>query len=198
MSIRFCFLRRLGVALFVLILAGCGSRDDTPTTTGEPADLAVTGANGYTMADGSLAQFDTMVITDGRIVAIGDAEVVDGYTAERVIDVAGATILPGLIDAHGHVSSLGQLRANLDLAGIDSLDATLSRISAYVRAQPDSTAWVLGRGWNQVLWTENRFPTAADLDSIVPDRPVFLNRIDGHAANGVGCVARDAREFERG
>ncbi|MEL6950441.1 MAG: amidohydrolase family protein [Pseudomonadota bacterium] len=182
MSIRFCFLRRLGVALSVLILAACGNSDDAATVAKAPADLAITGANGYTMADGALSQFDTMVITKGRIVAIGDADLLEGYAAERVVDVAGETILPGLIDAHGHVSSLGQLRANLDLAGIDSLDATLSRISAYVREQPDSTAWVLGRGWNQVLWTENRFPTAADLDSIVADRPVFLNRIDGHAA----------------
>ncbi|MEO1594945.1 MAG: amidohydrolase [Pseudomonadota bacterium] len=182
MPIQSRYPRRLGVALSILILAACGGRDDVESAADTPASLAVTGANGYTMADGALVQFDAMVITDGRIVAIGGEEILDGYAAERVIDVKGKTILPGLIDAHGHVSSLGQLRANLDLAGIDSLDATLGRISAYVRAQPESTGWVLGRGWNQVLWTENRFPTAADLDSIVPDRPVFLNRIDGHAA----------------
>ncbi|MEO0616029.1 MAG: amidohydrolase [Pseudomonadota bacterium] len=182
MPIQSRYPRRLGVALSILILAACGGRDEVESAADTPASLAVTGANGYTMADGALVQFDAMVITDGRIVAIGGEEILDGYAAERVIDVKGKTILPGLIDAHGHVSSLGQLRANLDLAGIDSLDATLGRISAYVRAQPESTGWVLGRGWNQVLWTENRFPTAADLDSIVPDRPVFLNRIDGHAA----------------
>ena len=182
MSIRISTLRCTVTALVALSLAACGGGEDSAPAADTPADLAITGANGYTMADGALMQFDTMVITGGRIVEIGGETILEGYAFEQVINVAGKTILPGLIDAHGHVSSLGQLRANLDLAGIDSLDATLSRISAYVREQPDSTAWVLGRGWNQVLWTENRFPTAADLDSIVADRPVFLNRIDGHAA----------------
>ncbi len=89
--------------------------------------------------------------------------------------------MPGLIDAHGHVLDLGLARNRVDLVGTTSLREALGRVAAYAAAHPDA-AWILGRGWNQVLWSENRFPTAADLDTLGLDRPVWLRRIDGHAA----------------
>ncbi|MEL6869925.1 MAG: amidohydrolase family protein [Pseudomonadota bacterium] len=171
------------LSLLAAFAAGCGS--DTPS---QPAvertavDALVINANGYTMTNSELATFTTMVINDGKIVAIGDDTVADDYAAADTADLAGATVLPGLTDAHGHVSSLGKLRKTLDLAGVASLDATLGRIASYDASLGDQQQWLLGRGWNQVLWTEKRFPTAADLDAIVPDRPILLNRIDGHAA----------------
>ncbi|MEO0575763.1 MAG: amidohydrolase [Pseudomonadota bacterium] len=164
-----------------LVLVGCGDKNASQVEL-QAVDTVITNANGYTPTADGLVTFSTMVIDDGRIVAIGAPTVTERYAADLVIDLDGATVLPGLIDAHGHVSSLGRLRKTLDLAGITSLDATLGRIASYDSSLSDGQQWLLGRGWNQVLWTEKRFPTAADLDAIVPDRPILLNRVDGHAA----------------
>ena len=171
-------MRWLAAALFAALVPGCSG--EAPPEAAD-ADLLVINANGYTMADGVLKQFTTLAIVEGRVVAIGNADVADRYRAKRMIDVAGNTVLPGLIDAHGHVSSLGKLRATLDVAGVASLDETLARIGRFA-ADLEPGAWLLGRGWNQVLWPEQQFPTRDDLDAVVADRPVFLNRIDGHAA----------------
>ncbi len=181
-------LNRFSLLCVFAILGACGGSSEPDSNNAQtsdsktPIDLLVVNANGYTMADNALQQFTTIAVTSGKVVAIGDDETANSFDAELVLDVDGKTILPGLIDAHGHVSSLGKLRSTLDLAGVGSLDTTLARIKSYEENMADGTQWLLGRGWNQVLWTENRFPTAADLDEIVPDRPIFLNRIDGHAA----------------
>jgi predicted amidohydrolase YtcJ len=89
-------------------------------------------------------------------------------------------MLPGLIDAHGHVLWYGLAKARVDLVGTKSLAEALQRIKAFADAHPDHP-WILGRGWNQESWPERSFPTAADLDAVVADRPVWLGRIDGHA-----------------
>jgi predicted amidohydrolase YtcJ len=96
------------------------------------------------------------------------------------VDGRGRTLLPGFIDAHGHVLGLGFAALQLDLVGTSSLEEFKQRLKAYATAHPDAR-WIVGRGWNQELWTEKRFPTAADLDSVVSDRPVVLERVDGHA-----------------
>ncbi|MEL7024381.1 MAG: amidohydrolase family protein [Pseudomonadota bacterium] len=172
-------LRLLVLSALTLTLAAC-QRDATVTLP--KAELAVVNATGYTIEDESLKTFSTMIIDDGRVIAIGDANLAANYSIEQTLDVQGKTVLPGLIDAHGHVSSLGKLRKTLDVAGVTSLDTTLSRIAAFESTLDDEDQWLLGRGWNQVLWEENRFPTREDIDAVVADRPVFLNRIDGHAA----------------
>jgi len=89
--------------------------------------------------------------------------------------------LPGLTDAHAHVYGLGFLRTSLNLAGSTSLGLAVRRIAEYSDSEPHLT-WIQGRGWNQVLWPVKKFPTAADIDAVVADRPVWLRRIDGHAA----------------
>jgi predicted amidohydrolase YtcJ len=89
-------------------------------------------------------------------------------------------MLPGLIDAHGHVMGLGFQALTLDLSDTKSLDEAKAKITAYVAANPNRK-WVIGRGWNQEVWKLGRFPTAADLDAVVSDRPVWLERADGHA-----------------
>ncbi|MEO1582445.1 MAG: amidohydrolase family protein [Pseudomonadota bacterium] len=161
------------------LLAACGA-DTTPALP--KADLVVINANGYTMSDTELVQFDTLVVVDGKVVAIGSAELAEDYEPGTLLDAQGKSVLPGLIDAHGHVSSLGKLRKTLDLAGMTSLDTTLSAIGGFEDSLTSDDEWLLGRGWNQVLWVEDRFPTREDLDAVVSERPVFLNRIDGHAA----------------
>jgi hypothetical protein len=89
-------------------------------------------------------------------------------------------LLPGLIDAHGHLNNLGKLRIQTNLVGTTSLDDALARIREHASAHPDD-AWVLGRGWNEILWKLGRFPTASELDAVVGDRPAWFRRVDGHA-----------------
>ena len=137
-------------------------------------------ANGYTFQNDSLITFTTMVVKNGKIQQVGGNDLTDSSSG-KVHDLKGNTVLPGLIDAHAHVMGLGFQELNINISGINSLEATLDSIKAYAEANPE-LEWIQGRGWNQTLWPENEFPTAEDLDEIVPDRPVFLTRVDGHAA----------------
>ncbi|MEO8012037.1 MAG: amidohydrolase, partial [Dokdonella sp.] len=146
------------------------------------ADLLIDNVNGYTLdSAGKLQRFEAMLIEKGSVVATGTRKSF-AKTAEdaRVIDGGGRTLLPGLIDAHGHVMGLGILKRQADLTATTSLAGALANVKAFAEANPES-AWVVGRGWNQVNWKLERFPTAKELDAIVGDRPVWLERVDGHA-----------------
>jgi predicted amidohydrolase YtcJ len=180
-------MRILAIAAAVLI---AGTAD---------ARTVVVNANGYTLDDlGRLTQFTGLVIgDDGRV----ERTLKDGEAAPEgdVVDAGGKTLLPGLIDAHGHVMGLGFQALQLDLTETKSLDEALAKIAEYAKANPD-LPWILGRGWNQVSWKLGRFPTAAELDAVVPDRPVWLERVDGHAgwansaalkAGGVTAATKD-------
>ena len=92
----------------------------------------------------------------------------------------GRTLLPGLIDAHGHVMDLGLVALRLDVTGTRSIAELQQRLRDYAASHKDAR-WIIGFGWNQELWPDRRFPTAADLDAVVSDRPVLLERVDGHA-----------------
>lgn len=96
------------------------------------------------------------------------------------LDGAGKTLIPGLIDAHGHVMDMGLAFITLDLSGTGSLAEAQARIRAYAAANP-ARKWIIGTGWNQESWGLGRFPTAADLDAAVSDVPVWLEHADGHA-----------------
>ncbi|MFP5374806.1 MAG: amidohydrolase [Gammaproteobacteria bacterium] len=131
----------------------------------------------------------------GRILAVGDrGELLARYPGAARVDAGQATVVPGLIDAHGHVANLGLARMRVDLAGAASKAEVLERLRAFAAELPPG-AWLLGRGWDQNRWPERAFPSAADLDAAFPDRPVWLERIDGHAgwANtaALRTVARD-------
>jgi predicted amidohydrolase YtcJ len=117
---------------------------------------------------------------DGRIVATGDEDLLAGIPEDERIDGDGLFILPGLTDAHAHVYSQGFLGVSLNLLGAPSVEDAAQSIREF--AAQRRTGWILGRGWNQVLWPVKEFPTAADIDAVVDDRPVWLRRIDGHAA----------------
>ena len=133
-------------------------------------------------ADGKLERFSGLVIgDDGKIVqVIPEGAMMKLSGVDTVVDGGGRTLLPGLIDAHGHVMGLGESAMQLDLVGTASLADLQARLRDYAAARPDDPG-IGGRGWNQELWTDKRFPTAADLDAVVPDRPVILERVDGHA-----------------
>ena len=145
------------------------------------AATALHNIRGYTSSDEGMLEFSVLVIgEDGRVIATGDDSLLTEYTDAARIDGQERTVLPGLIDAHAHIISYGALRNSLNLVGVPSLDEATRRIGDYARAKPHAR-WILGRGWNQVIWPVREFPTAADIDKVVSDRPVWLRRIDGHA-----------------
>ena len=149
------------------------------------ADTLIDHANGVQVgANGKLQHFTGLVIGDDgqvkRLLLKGQKR--PARIAVR-IDAGGKTLLPGLIDAHGHVMGLGFAALQLDLTGSKSLAELQQRLAAYARANP-SKGWIRGGGWNQEMWADKKFPTSADLDAVVADRPVWLDRVDGHAAVG--------------
>lgn len=117
----------------------------------------------------------------GRILALGnDRELRARYPDAARIDARGATVIPGLIDAHSHLLGLAQALTGADLVGAESKAEVLARLRRHAKhLRPGE--WLLGRGWDQNRWPEKTFPNAADLDAAFPDRPVWLERIDGHA-----------------
>ena len=158
------------------------------------ADTLISNVNGIQVdAKGQLQHFRALVVSDdGKVRQIVEhPELVRLAGITSTVDGGGRTLLPGLIDAHGHVMALGFGALQLDLTGTTSLADFQQRLKAYAAANPDAK-WILGRGWNQELWSDKRFPTSADLDAVVSDRPVWLGRVDGHAAVGNSAALKAA------
>ena len=165
-------MKRMLLALAAALLASAAS-----------ADTLIDNINGIQVgADGKLQHFRALTIgEDGKVRQVLEhPELVRLAGITSRVDGGGRTLMPGFIDAHGHVMDLGYAALRLNLTGTSSLADLQQRLRDYAAAHPDAK-WVLGFGWNQELWPEKRFPTAADLDAIVPDRPVVLERVDGHA-----------------
>jgi predicted amidohydrolase YtcJ len=144
-----------------------------------PADLAVVNAKIYTV-DSRMPQAKALAVKDGRLTAVGND--VSGYIgpATRVIDAKGAAVIPGLIDSHGHMEGLGFQIETFDLRNVKTVD----EVAAIVRkaaAGKKPGEWVQGRSWDQTNWG-GKFPTAESLTKAAPEHPVFLSRVDGHAA----------------
>ena len=142
--------------------------------------LIVHHAQIYTV-DSVFSVAEAMAIQEGRIVELGSSEaILQKYSADSVLDAAGQTIVPGFIDAHCHFTGFATDRWKCDLVGTTSFAAVLAKIKAYSQTAPMN--WIYGRGWDQNDWADATFPTKKELDRLFPDRPVFLKRIDGHAA----------------
>ena len=152
--------------------------------------LVVHNVRGYTASGSDVQSFSGMVIVDGRIerllTSAGDVPEIDGA---EFVDGGGKSVLPGLIDAHAHVLGLGQESLQADLRGAASLADALKRARTHAARDADSR-WVLGRGWNQVLWPEKRFPTARELDAAIADRPAAFTR---STVTPSGPIARPCR-----
>ena len=157
------------------------------------ADVHVENVNGYTMrSDGRLFRFGGMVIgDDGRVKQLLNGRERPATRPQYRLDGRGRTLIPGIIDAHGHVMGLGMQSLQLDLSDTNSLEEARARIAAYAAANP-SPRWIIGRGWNQERWGLGRFPTAADLDDLAPGRPIWLERVDGHAGWANSEAMREA------
>lgn len=131
----------------------------------------------------------------GRVLAVGDAKaLLARYPDAKRVDATGKTVIPGLIDAHGHVMGLGYALMRVDLVDARDKAEVIARLRAYEKQLPPN-AWLLGSGWDQNDWPEKAFPTAADLDAAFPGRPVWLERVDGHAgwANSAALRAAAAK-----
>ncbi len=175
------FINILLLSLTILVTA-CSSANDT---------TVFENINGYSIIGDELIEFKSVAIRDGKFLEVSKSTLEEKYPNATIMDGNGKTMLPGLIDAHGHVMGLGFQQLNVDLMGINTLEATLDTLKKYAEANPD-LEWIQGRGWNQTLWAENEFPTAADIDKVVSGRPVWLSRVDGHAGWGNSMALRMA------
>ncbi|WP_340678661.1 amidohydrolase [Paraglaciecola sp.] len=136
---------------------------------------------GYTLDNkGQLLSFSNLVFDGGKVVALGGSELSKQYPQATQIDGQNKVLLPGLIDAHGHVMGLGYSLLEVDLRDVGSATTAAQQVSDYAKTHPELT-WITGGGWNQVLWPDKAFPNAKLLDEYVQDRPVMLSRVDGHA-----------------
>ncbi|PKP89881.1 MAG: metal-dependent hydrolase [Alphaproteobacteria bacterium HGW-Alphaproteobacteria-14] len=146
------------------------------------ADTLIDNVDGVTIDDaGKVLRFTGLIFDeDGKVTQV----LVRGDKRPKVdyrLDGEGQVMLPGIIDAHVHVGQIGFAALTLDLSDTNSLDEALQKIAQFAADNP-GRPWILGRGWNQEKWGLGRFPTAAELDAVVSDRPVLLDRADGHAS----------------
>ncbi|HJU74994.1 MAG TPA: amidohydrolase family protein [Gemmatimonadaceae bacterium] len=147
-----------------------------------PADLIVTNARIYTV-DANRPFVEAMVVAGGKVVFTGPARAALTYrgTTTRILDAQGQTVIPGMIDAHVHLLGLGTALRTVDLVGTTSYDQVIQRVAARA-AQLAPGTWITGRGWDQNDWGDTRFPSHDALTRAVPNHPVYLTRVDGHAA----------------
>jgi predicted amidohydrolase YtcJ len=147
----------------------------------QPADLIITGARIYTVDD-ARPLADAMAVRGGRVMFVGSergALALKGAST-RVLEFPGRTIVPGITDAHAHLLGLGRSLTSVNLVGTRSYEEVVARVASRAKEVPPGT-WVLGRGWDQNQWGDTRFPTHEALSRTVPNNPVALTRVDGHA-----------------
>ena len=157
------------------------------------ADALVDNVTGITLdEDGKVVRFTGLLMSlDGKVTKLLSAKDKRPEKLDWRADMKGRVMIPGFVDSHGHVLELGFRQLELDLSGARTLAEAQARIRAYAAANPDRK-WILGGGWNQEAWGLGRFPTAAELDAAVPDRPVWLARADGHAGWANSVALREA------
>jgi predicted amidohydrolase YtcJ len=169
-----------------------------------PAELIVTDARIYTV-DETRPVAEAMAVRDGRVLFVGSERGALAFRgpATRMVDLDGRTVIPGIVDAHAHLLGLGTALRNVDLVGTRSYDEVIRRVAARARELP-AGSWILGRGWDQNDWGNTDFPTHEALSRAVPDHPVLLTRVDGHAvlanarAMRLAGVTRDTPDPEGG
>jgi len=157
------------------------------------ADTLIDNVNGYTLdRSGALVRFTGLLVDDdGKVKDVLSRGEKRPERPTYRLDGRGRTLIPGMIDAHGHVMDLGMQAISLDLSGTSSLQEAQAKIAAYATANP-TPRWIVGRGWNQENWGLGRFPTAADIDAVVADRPVWLERVDSHAGWANSMAMKEA------
>ena len=160
----------------ILLLSSCSMEKDCID-----ADLVLINAKVYT-ANEKLPEAEAVAILKDKIIFVGSANESIQYTCNdnRIEDLQGKFIFPGFIDAHAHLKGIGYREMNLNLQGANSLKEMLTQVEIYANGL-EPGKWVIGRGWIEKKWPEGRFPTIQELDMISPDKPMALERADGHA-----------------
>ena len=186
----------LGAALLsiVLMVGGCGDSGDSVRSAADAPDLVIHNAHVVTMAEGSAAPENpqalatAVAIRGDRIMAVGSEDEILALAGPdtELFNVYGRTLVPGFIDAHVHFVGIGMRLLRIDASQARDKSEIVSQV-ADMAATSRPGDWILGRGWDQNNWPVKAFPTAADLDAVAPDNPVWLGRVDGHAgwANSV-------------
>ena len=151
----------------------------TVTMSLASASTLIDNVRGYTLNDkGELIRFKRILINHGKVISLDPSSVPNKAT---VINAQNAVMMPGLIDAHGHLLGLGGNLLEVDLRDSKSMSQAAQWVADYALAHMDQD-WIKGRGWNQELWSDRAFPTAKALDKVIDNKPVWLSRVDGHAA----------------
>ena len=164
-------MKRISTAFTLLFLSNTALADTT----------LISNVNGYTLnSERELHKFTAILINDDKVEQLFVAEEDLPTNVDVYIEGEGRTLIPGLIDAHGHIGSLGFSLLRVDLVGTSTEQEAAIRVLEFAKINTE-LEWVQGRGWNQVLWDSNEFPTASSLDELVSDKPVWLTRVDGHA-----------------
>jgi len=183
------------VPVLFLVLTGCRPEADPAPGSDTVAGIVLvhnariyTGDAGFTLIEsGAMA-----ISEEGEIVALGDNDpMIRTFPEARRVDLGGKLVLPGLIDSHGHLAGLALSYTRANLAGTKSKAEVMNRLHEFETTLAED-AWLLGRGWDQNDWPEQEFPSRQDLDGEFPDRPVWLRRIDGHAAWGNSAALAQA------
>ena len=193
---------RFSILLSTMLLVSCNDtgtgKSTEVSTVEEGAVILISNARIYTFDTGNtVLESGSMAFTrEGEILGIGENEPMSRIFADaRHVNLDGKTVLPGLIDSHGHLYGLALSFTMADLSGTRSKADVLNRLREFETGLPEDE-WLLGRGWDQNDWPEQTFPDRADLDAEFPDRPVWLRRIDGHAAWGNSlAIAQADREL---
>lgn len=152
------------------------------TARADQADIVFTNGNIYTVND-KQPRAEAIAVRGGRIVFVGTNKAAKAFVSKtsKVVDLKGATVVPGMTDAHYHLMGVGTREVTLNLEGTTTLDMFLAKVKERVD-KTTAGKWVTGRGWIETFWKPQVFPTRQDLDRISPNNPVVLTRADGHAA----------------
>ena len=165
-------MKKLTLVLGMLFLFSCAPEKIQ-------VDLFVKNAKIYTV-NSTFELAEAFVVKDGKILEIGSKPELElKYNFTETYDAKGKTIVPGLIDAHAHLLNLGMSMQQVNLVGTKSYDEVLQRVVEFQNTNKHT--YILGRGWDQNDWEVKEFPTKKELDSLFPETPVSLRRIDGHA-----------------
>ncbi|MCD4833410.1 MAG: amidohydrolase [Bacteroidales bacterium] len=160
------------LAILLVLTISCNTR--------EKVSLIITNAKVYTV-NNNFELAESFAVKDGKFIAIGTTEeILSKYQSNQILDLEGKYVFPGFIDAHSHFYGYCMTLLQADLRGTKSFDEILDVIKKHDNKY--NSEWVLGRSWDQNDWEIKEFPSKEKLDELFPDKPVYLKRVDGHAA----------------
>ncbi len=162
--------------LMSLALAAC------QTQKGPVADLVLMNGHIITMDEGA-PEAQAIAVAGDRILAVGTDAAIESHIGDstEVVDLEGKTVIPGMIDSHVHFIGLGNRLLQLDARNVRDQDEIIERVAEQAK-NVEPGEWIQGRGWDQNRWTVKEFPPEEELDAVSPENPVYLRRVDGHAA----------------